>query len=85
MYNQLYKLDIKTELGDYSLPFGEEDQKRKTKIKDGPLNSSQVSSKFGNEEASEADYEHNDNQHEGDTETKPNYTSIVKGLFNQQN
>lgn len=23
MYNQLYKFDVKAELGDYSLPFGE--------------------------------------------------------------
>lgn len=61
MYNQLYKLDIKTELGDYSLPFGQEDDKRKTKNKDGPINSSQVSSKFGNEEAEEDEYEQNDN------------------------
>jgi hypothetical protein len=57
VYNQLYKLDIKAELGDYSLPFGEEDDKRKTKVKDGPLNSSQVTSKYGNEEPSEGDYE----------------------------
>lgn len=37
VYNQLYKLDIKAELGDYSLPFGEEDDKRKTKVKDDHL------------------------------------------------
>jgi hypothetical protein len=30
------------------LPFGEEDDKKKTKKKDGPINASQVSSKFGN-------------------------------------
>lgn len=48
MYNQLYKFDIKAELGDYSLPFGEEDDKKKTKIKDGPMNASHVSSKYGN-------------------------------------
>ena len=49
MYNQLYKLDIKAQLGDYSLPFGEEQEKKKAKKKDGPINASQVSSKYGNE------------------------------------
>lgn len=51
MYNQLYKFDVKAELGDYSLPFGEEEDKKKSKNKDGPLNASQVTSNYGNEEA----------------------------------
>lgn len=58
MYNQLYKFDIKTELGDYSLPFGEEpDDRKKTKTKDGPLAASQISSKYGNEEDDQAEFE----------------------------
>jgi hypothetical protein len=50
MYNQLYKFDVKAELGDYSLPFGEEDDNRKTKNKDRPINASQVSSMYDNDE-----------------------------------
>lgn len=47
MYNQLYKFDIKAELNDYNLPFGDEDDKKKIKNKDGPLNASKISSKYG--------------------------------------
>ena len=32
MYNQYYKFDIKAELGDYNLPFGEEEEKKNTKL-----------------------------------------------------
>jgi len=35
------------------LPFGEEDDKKKTKTKDRPINASQVSSVYDHEEASE--------------------------------
>lgn len=49
MYNQLYKFDVKSELEDYSLPFGEDEDKKKAKTKDRPINASQVSSLYDNE------------------------------------
>lgn len=48
MYNQLYKFDVKSELGDYNLPFGEEEEKKNTKHGEKAINMSQVSSFYEN-------------------------------------
>lgn len=57
MYNQLYKFDVKSELGDYNLPFGEEEEKRKNKGGEKPINMSHVSSYYENDEKSESDHQ----------------------------
>lgn len=44
MYGQLYKFDVKAELGDYNLPFGEQEDKTKGKNGDKAINMSNVSS-----------------------------------------
>jgi hypothetical protein len=44
MYNQLYKFDVKAELGDFTLPFGDEEDKKKNKSNDRQINTSQLTS-----------------------------------------
>lgn len=83
MYTQLYKFDVKSELGDYNLPFGEEEEKKKPKPGDKIANMSNASSFYENDEKSETDKQESEQDNESEVQTKPNYTSIVKGLFNQ--
>ena len=59
MYNQLYKFDVKAELGDYNLPFGEEDDKKKTRMGDRNANMSKMSSLYDNDDKSESDQQSN--------------------------
>lgn len=55
MYTQLYKFDVKSELGDYNLPFGEDEEKKKPKQGDKAANMSNASSFYENDEKSETD------------------------------
>ena len=55
VYNPLYKFDVKAELGDYNLPFGEEEEKKNTKIGEKTINMSKVSSFYDNESKDESE------------------------------
>lgn len=57
MYNQLYKFDVKAELGDYNLPFGQEQEKKNAKLGDKTVNMSKVSSFYDNESKAESEQE----------------------------
>ena len=84
MYNQLYKFDVKAELGDYNLPFGEEEDKKKIRLADRNPNMSKMSSLYDNDDKSESDHHSNLPENESELHVKTNYTTIVKGLFNEQ-
>lgn len=53
------------------------------KNKDRPIDASQSSSMYDNEEVSETDFQQNDPDNEALEQARPNYTAVVKGLFSQ--
>jgi|JI61114C2RNA_FD_contig_31_2814264_length_611_multi_3_in_0_out_0_2 hypothetical protein len=55
MYNQLYKFDIKSELNDYNLPFGDHEDKNNQKSNlNKQMMASKVSSYYEEDEKAES-------------------------------